>query len=84
MKDGQNTARWFIENIKNDEIRKKCLENIDERCAEELCYSAGYALMLCVNQPSWERDFWGKAYWILTTEHPNYCDNSQYYKPAKA
>ena len=74
------SVRWFVENIKNKEIREKCLENLDERFADEMCYSAGYALMLGVNQPAWERSFWENAYLVLRTESPGHTDNSKHYK----
>lgn len=79
MKEKHNIM-WHIERIKNDEIRLKCLENLDERFVHLECYSVGYALMLAVNQPAWEKEFWTKAYWELRTEADDYVDNSSFYK----
>ena len=73
------TVRQHIEAIKNPEIKAKCLANLDERCANELCYHVGYALMLGVTQPGHEKDYWQNAYWELRKEDPNYCDNSAFY-----
>lgn len=73
------TVRQHIEEIKDQKIKAKCLENLDERCADELCYSAGYALMLGVNQPGHEKEYWQNTYWTLRKEEPGYCDHSLFY-----
>ena len=74
------TVIVHIQGIRNEEIRKKCLENLDERCANLECYSVGYALMLGVNQPAWEKDFWQNAYWVIRTEAEGFTDTSAFYK----
>ncbi len=73
------TARQHILDIKDEKVKEKCLANLDERCADELCSYVGYALMLGVNQPAWEKDFWQEAYWTLRKEEPDYMDHSEHY-----
>jgi len=59
------TVLEHLMSIKDLEVRKKCLENLDPKCADLMCYSPGYALMLGVNQPSSEKKYWDGVYLIV-------------------
>ena len=70
------TVLQHINEIKNRDIREKCLANLDLKCADMLCYSTGYALMLGVNQPGHEKVYWDNVYSELNKGN----DYSEFYK----
>lgn len=73
------TVKQHINDIINPEMRAKCLESLDERCADLECYSLGYALMIGVNQLGHERAYWENTYWELHKESPSYFDHTAFY-----
>lgn len=70
------TVLQHINEIKDRNIREKCLANLDLKCADLTCYDVGYALMLGVAQPSHEKAYWEKVYRELGKGD----DHSEFYK----
>ena len=70
------TVLQHLLDITDEALRKKCLNNLDNRYSDMMCYSVGYALMLGVEQPSSEKKYWEEVY--LTLNKGN--DYSGFYK----
>ena len=69
----QKTVYQHILDIKDDYTRERCLANLDKKCANLLCYSTGYALMLGVEQV--DRKYWESVYLMLNKGE----DHSRFY-----
>ncbi len=61
----EKTVLEHINEIEDNELRDKCLNNLDTRYSNSKCFAPGMALMLGVFQDAKDKAYWDKAYEYL-------------------
>lgn len=56
-----------LNNIDDPVMKQWCLLNLDKTKQDLMCYAPGFAMMLGVNQPDGQKDYWQEVCHYLNT-----------------